>query len=59
MYWERVNSEGSVYPDPGGMLDQDEHLMRDLSTYGWLVGFARNIIKEEKKAQAMLASLRK
>lgn len=33
------------------MLDQDEHMMEDLSTYAWLVGFADNILDEEEEAR--------
>jgi hypothetical protein len=53
-YWERANSEGKVYPDPGGMLDQDEHLMTDLRTYGWLVGFAQNIYDKDAAIKAAI-----
>lgn len=49
-FWERYNANGTVYPEPGGMLDQDEQLMADLGTYAWLVGFARNILAEEAEA---------
>lgn len=30
------------------MLDQDEQLMSDISTYSWLVGFAENILDQEE-----------
>jgi hypothetical protein len=47
LYWERENARRRTFPDPGGMLDQDEHMMDDLSTYGWLVSFAENILDQE------------
>lgn len=33
------------------MLDQDASMMDDLSTYGWVVSFAENILDEEEAAK--------
>ena len=43
IYWERAGSDKAVYPDNGGMLDQDTHLMADLKTFGWLVDLQERI----------------
>lgn len=61
-FWEQYDREGKVYPDPGGMLDQDDHLMADLATYSWIVGFANAILDKEeadqKEAAEVLAKAR-
>lgn len=54
LYWERENADHAVYPEVGGMLDQDDHLMTDLGTYGWLVGFANNILDRDEAVQDAL-----
>lgn len=51
LYWKRHNSNGATEPDEGGGLDQDLLLQEDLKTYGWLVGFAENILDEEEKGK--------
>lgn len=41
-------------PEPGGSLDQDARLMRDLNTYHWWYEMAENNIEREEKIADIL-----
>lgn len=59
LFWERENSNHTVYPEEGGALDQDWATMTDIGIYGWLVREAEKVLEKEKEAADLVAAQRR
>lgn len=48
IYWRRRNSGYVLQAEEGGMLDQDDHLEKDLDRYALWYGMAEARVDDEK-----------